>query len=681
MKFFLNTREASILDIIYTSEFPVNITEICSRLNISKRCVFYDFKAINYWLDENRVGHIMHQRGVGYFLNEQQKEKLHSALKDFGRLEYYQFLRHERVNIILCALLGLDGILTIDVFMDYCQVSRNTIISDLSFAKEEFEKYGLSLESSKGKGYYVIGDIIKKRSLFLYLFQDIKYLYDKDLIRFIDKKIVKAYLFLLNKIESNLNIVYVEGVLLSLAVLLSIIPSVESDFKLLSDINIEQIKKTNEFKTVQKYLGDFPLFEQIYITLHFLGSRVQLSRNPVETNAEDLELMNVCRHLVSDFENIACVRFENIDEVTNALFIHLKSSIYRYRYGIEIGNPLTEMIKEKYEHLFTITKLASASLAKYGGNASSDHEVAYLTIIFGSFMQSSKYIRKPIKILVLNSEGRTLERLLKNELEILIPNAAITFEADIHQVLDKIEYFHAVLSTSKLDTDIDYIKINSILSKQDHLAIMNKLSHYTFYDNHKFLLDSFLGVTDKFVSQDVSMQIRQYIDHNIHDNLSFKKTEEEKVPGILDVLSVDNIVFVEDIIPWNDSISITARPLLHKQYIEAAYVSQMIETVIENGPYIYFSPGVAIAHAGSNRQQILSMSMGIFKNQVVFGKDLYVQVVICLAPINYQSHLRIIKEINDFFEDEANYHKVIAMNDAEEVLDLIKEKLAPETQD
>lgn len=116
-----------------------------------------------------------------------------------------------------------------------------------------------------------------------------------------------------------------------------------------------EISRTDEYKLVCKYFGDFNESEQYYLSLHLLGSRLQTI--PITLMKEsDEESYTLAKALVAEFSRIACVEFDEIEEIEQALFAHLKTSLYRYRYGIQLSNPMLNDIKTQYPELFGITK-------------------------------------------------------------------------------------------------------------------------------------------------------------------------------------------------------------------------------------------------------------------------------------------------------------------------------------
>ena len=665
----LNTRELRILEMIFYSEVPIHVDEISDSLNISKRSVQYDIKNINYFLEKQKIAEIQSIYGEGYSFDSEQKREISDFVKKSNlTTHYYQFLPYERINIIMAYLTGKTKFSTLEELEELVNVSKNTIVSDLKLVKEVLKEFNIELVFTKNSGYHLTSDPVQSRSLFLYYFNEVRYLYKKDLVSFLNKKDIEDNLIILKQVEKELNTKYVEGVLESLAALLTVAPNTSITEEHFSDINLDQIKQKQEYLLVDKYLLGCPEFEKIYISLHLLGGRVQLTSDVINLEHEERKLFDLCRYMVFDFESIACVKFDDSNEVAETLFIHLRSSIYRYRYGIDIGNPLVETIKSKYKYLYEITRLVSADITKFLGIPATENEIAYLTIIFGSKMEKSRVVRDTFEIYVVCFESIGIKEMLKNELEYIIESSEIIFLDNLDQDI--------LLSIHQIDTELDYILINPILTNSDKTNIMNRIFNFSMKSNHSMLMESVFDMVSGYIDQKDRSSVYGELETLFENYAMVDYSTEQQSPSLLDVLFKQHIRVYEETYVWNEAIKASAKPLLEEERITENYVNTILNIIIQKGPYMYFGNGVFIAHAspkdGVNK---LSVSVSIFKNPVVFEGNLEVGIIINLAPIDYHKHLRIIKELLEIFEDEKNYKLFVEAESSKEVYRILEETL------
>lgn len=114
-------------------------------------------------------------------------------------------------------------------------------------------------------------------------------------------------------------------------------------------------------------------------------------------------------------------------------------------------------------------------------------------------------------------------------------------------------------------------------------------------------------------------------------------------------------------------IRMKAQPLLNSNKIQAGYVDKMLNNIIQQEPYIYLEPGLAIAQARpEDGVNSLGLSMGIFPKGVDFSEDLIANIILVLAPIDHEAHLKILREIMAFFGVMANFKELISIKSSKE---------------
>ena len=175
------------------------------------------------------------------------------------------------------------------------------------------------------------------------------------MLSFFNRKEIHDYYSRLARVTAELRMDYVDGNLFSIAALLPIMQD-STDELHFPGLKENKIFSSREFQQVQKLFPGLRQEEQIYLTLHLLGSRLSVSTDKIFEDKSDQSIYAIVKTLVTEFEKIKCVYFDNRDELERALFIHIRSSLYRLRYGIQLGNPMREDIVREYYNLFNITR-------------------------------------------------------------------------------------------------------------------------------------------------------------------------------------------------------------------------------------------------------------------------------------------------------------------------------------
>lgn len=135
-----------------------------------------------------------------------------------------------------------------------------------------------------------------------------------------------------------------------------------------------------------------------------------------------------------------------------------------------------------------------------------------------------------------------------------------------------------------------------------------------------------------------------------------------------DILKNSNILLNQACKDWKEAITKAADLLMEEEAIEASYITAMIKSVEEYGPYIVVGKHLALAHArpedGVNKLGVSVMSL---KDPVYFGNpdNDPVRLVFCLAAVDSYSHLNIMRNLIDLINDEEKVKRLIAAQNIE----------------
>lgn len=133
----------------------------------------------------------------------------------------------------------------------------------------------------------------------------------------------------------------------------------------------------------------------------------------------------------------------------------------------------------------------------------------------------------------------------------------------------------------------------------------------------------------------------------------------------------ENMQSVETIDNWKEAIEIAAQPLLDKGVIEEGYVSNMIQSVKDNGPYIVLNDYFALPHAkaGEGVNEV-GLSLLTVKEPVdLEGKP--VKIFLVLAAVDSSAHLEVLSEISELLMEEEAYSVFLSgdLNKIENILE------------
>ena len=251
----LNQRCEKILSILTHESGYVSLKRLSEKTGVSRRSIYYDICKINEWLEEHDIQELEPERGKGIFISAGDKEKILDALDEKEYEEYYQFLPSERVKLVICSVIHSRRPVYIEQLIDLCHVSRNTVFGDIRVAIQRLHEYSLELNYESKCGYYLTGDPIQIRALFILYYEELRPLCASGLIPFLNRSSVQEYYDRLCALKDELGIEYVEGSLDALALLLPIM--YQSTDKLeFAGLKRTELFESMEYQMVCKYFPD-----------------------------------------------------------------------------------------------------------------------------------------------------------------------------------------------------------------------------------------------------------------------------------------------------------------------------------------------------------------------------------------------------------------------------------------
>ena len=100
------------------------------------------------------------------------------------------------------------------------------------------------------------------------------------------------------------------------------------------------------------------------------------------------------------------------------------------------------------------------------------------------------------------------------------------------------------------------------------------------------------------------------------------------------------------------------------------YTESMIEAVLENGPYIVITPGIALAHGRPSEAVLeIGLSLVTLAEPVVFGNEANdpVRLVLGLCATDHNSHIDIMAELATFLGEVESVNSVLNAVDSDQI--------------
>lgn len=694
---YLNERTQKVINMMSKRSSALSIKEMANELGVSTRTVYNELDRANDWLKMKELPCLQVVRGHVQPFSAEETARIESIVGLEKSQDDYIFTPSERTKIIICQIISSGNAVYVEELMKSCQVSRNTIFADLQAVIAQLYSYKLELGYEKKRGYWIDGDAIHVRAIFFLYFNMLEPLFEMGKISFLNMEEVEENLKRLEQIEAVLKVKYVRNDMLALA---AMIPIMERGYDQLyfSDLDIKKVQSAKEYHFVQEYFPELSETEKIYLTLHFLGGRLSSYSSNDSDSEKNETIMEIARNLVVEFERKACVVFSQKDKLIQELYRHIEASIYRYRFGIQIGNTLAEAVKREYPYIFDVTRSAVRYMEQQIRAQISDSEVAYLVMHFGAHLEYAEHDEKELRILVVCINGMATGNMISHELKRLLPQAKIVGVHAAADIVNPQNMCDIIVSSVKMKTVVPVIVVNPILNDFDRKNILNHpliRSKIGFVD-----MDALFQVVKKYVLPEKYKELRYDLER------FFVKSSEEKQPilspdvwRLTDFLTEDRIVFLESngrkrgektgkyalpdhLKDWERALYTTAFPLIERKSIDENYVQCIIKRLVESGPYMFVTKDLVLAHARpENGVKHLDLAIGIAPEGVTFAEGKKARIIFLLVVEDQQKHMGILRDIRKALAKSPQIDVLAATEDAKEVCDILRGRLNNDSEE
>ncbi|MFD2044759.1 BglG family transcription antiterminator [Ornithinibacillus salinisoli] len=695
----LDKRRAYLLSVIMQESEPVQAKVLSESIGVSQRTIYYDLQHLNDWLIEQQLEPIQNIYGKGYDLPETSRSNLKTQGIQVTEEYDYQFSEIERNFLLIVKLLSENAPSTMKQFMELTQMSRGTVVKDLQKVKQKMLKHGLDLIYSRPKGYQIKGveenkrkllsDVLsytflnKESEVFRSKVYDLLYPYAEQRNDTIHER--EEILAIIGEAERELGLSLTDEMVEILSIqLIVVMKRVNAQQLIIIDPEEKNVLRESAYfqasqfiaeKLLSRFHVEIPDDEKCFITMHLLGSKVHHDDFSTYSERELSGLQKVVERMVTDFQNNACVIFDDRKGLEKNLISHIKPTYYRLKYGVNYSNQLTESIKTNYIDIFHFTRQVIMHLEYYVGKSIPEDEIAYIALHFGGWLtKEKKQVNVNYRAIIVCENGIGTSNMLKTQLESLIAGLDVVTIQSIREFNVNRQEVDVIFSTNFImEKEVPVIHVPAILSNMDKERILQQV-------NDLFGLES----AEYDESKNFIDMIEQYA--SIHDELGLKaaltkllkerihQAKEVRKPLLHELLTEKTIQVKTSVSDWEEAIREAAAPLLSEKVIRPEYVQAMIDNVHELGPYIVIAPNIALPHARpESGVERLGMSFLKLDEPVYFSdKEKHrVQLIIVLAAIDNETHLKALSQLTELLSNETNVKRLIDSNKTEEVLEII----------
>ncbi|WP_210139748.1 BglG family transcription antiterminator [Staphylococcus sp. GDY8P120P] len=657
-----------------------------TKFNISRRQLGYRIKKINEWLIKQGCP-IIERTSQGFFIvDDVIKNFLNVSIESVQQENEQVYTAYQRAHLILLMLFKEDEILSLNHFSIDLKVSKNTVLNDLKQLKQLLKPYDVKLQYTRQEGYCLNSNEIENRKLFIRLIDKVFTLnitqgdvlkslsFDEDKLQIIDRQI--------NKIEQYLENKFIDQSTETLRYKLYFILRRIEYNKTISPILIgyDDLSDTEEYQATEiltANYSDIPRQEKLFITLQLLSTSVHWSELSDVKFLPELRL--ALETMISEFEKITFITFEDHESLLNQLMLHMKPAFYRIRYGLSDVDSLQNTLKEDYKELFHLVKISSKPMEKFFDQALPDNEIAYLTMLIGGTLRrQDEDIEKKVKAVVVCTQGTSISQMMLQELRSVFPEFIFLDALSLREFNNYSLNFDLVFSPMHVLTHKKLYITKAILTAQEKQDLRQLVFGQL---NHSFETDLQVEKMLSAIREHAQIHNEAALIHeiksqfeNVHTYASIKTSSISLTHhfNLQDLLPKHHIQFGSNITEVEEAIRQAAQPLFIQDYINNDYIETMVESFDDT--YMVINQNIAIPHAENNQNvNRTAMSMLILDKPLVLSSDIEVSVFVVIAATDKFKHLRPLLQLRDLAQDKYCIKNIIQTGSRTHVFETIRQ--------
>jgi transcriptional antiterminator len=595
---------------LLNSEGPVKIDNIAQQLKVSNRTVRNDLIMVEQFLKDRELT-LQKRPGIGIQLQGADQTRLQVANE--VRVHTYSiepYSPQERKNNILKRLFMSEGSVTIKKIAQELYVSNVTIQKDLENIEKWLKSFDLKLVRRTNYGIKIAGREENCRNAIANLivsnrgYTELQEMLYNDSAPKIDYNTRNKLAGLINidyqrlekivnRSEETMGYQFTTEAFASLVIHIAIAIKRLQDGRdiILSHATLADLKTKNEYQFAKQIADDIqdqfgiklPDQEIGYILFHILGSKLQRSPDQdigvIFEGEDDQELAIImAKEIISIAQKALSVDFSHDKQALHGLVLHLRPTINRLEYDLNLRNPLLQQIKEDYPEIFGVAWIASTVFERHLGKKITEEEIGYIALHLGAAIERQK---KPVRALVVcpSGMGRSqflaikLERHFK-EIEISKVTSIITLQHTILQDID------LIISTVPVTAPKPVLVISPLLNQTDILKLSTYIAGFRKQPHNPIISKELIQINVSYDSKEAAIQ------------------------------------------------DMCARLIAHG-YVKADFEQSVLKR--ENSHSTEIGKGVAIPHGfpqSVNRSQI---ALAVLKRPVKWGHGEYVDIIFMLA--------------------------------------------------
>lgn len=654
--------QKQIISILLDAKEPITMVKLAEMVSLSEKTVRNYLKDLGEELGENGI-ELIKKPNVGVFLHgDEEKRAWLLRSIDNNRNEAVEFSPEARREYILSVLLKTRDTYTIQLLSDDLYCSKSTITNDLVPVEKWLKDHDLELKRKQNQGLWIEGNEEDFRRAMSDLFYEMK---EEPLDTQVDEGELDYRIDVANykKIKAmfpRIDLLRIQQIILEAEDKLeySFTDQAFVNFIVHIAIVIERIRNNKSIETPEETVNfseenadeyrvaewivqrigkefklDIPKSEVYYISLHILGARIQeqVGFEDIDSllGSQDEIYLSIAKDMISLVSDVLKVDLNDDKLLLLALTIHLRPTIVKLKYGLNLRNPILDRIKKEYTSIFGAVWACSSIFERYMNITINEDEIGYIALHFAVALYR---INKRIKALVVCTSGVGTSQMVASRIKKKFGEIDIISIIPMKKLDDKLareaDIIISTIPIEKPGSNIVYI--STLMDELDVLKIRKAI------DN--------IGSTEIDVSEMNKTKLNAY-DGIIDEGLCFIDEHRNEFPEIIEYYS---------------------GLMESKGYVKKGFSQNVLER--ENKSSTYIGKGISIPHSREEFVIVPKICIISLKKPVHWhGNELKIIVILALRFKDVTTTKSFFKNFYNILDNNEAINKVLNAADSVEI--------------
>lgn len=666
----MNSYIVQILHILLSNNGEIDLSSVMKNLHITKRMFLYYWKQLNEYLKQCSLPETVMKDDILKINVENTKDLMVTLIKAVP-LSTYILNAIERQECVLIKIgITKDAIRLEDLISEF-DVSRNTMIKDITAIKKYLTKFDIQLSSKQKCGYVLEGDEYTIRYIIMkaYHHRDNIYIdmFKKNLMLSHLQDYVKTDEYILDEIQDilieserlgNENFIFLVLPDLSQTLLLMYMRSQKCMVDLSIHITLDKNRRMLDFITTK--LNDYGIelhgSQAAYVYLILQSAKV----SSLDIAEYEDDVIALAHSIITEFEAASQLNLTYHKSLLDMFLLHIKSMYYRTKYKIKITN-FQEIETEEHQGFYYLTKKIMENISRTYNLLIDDDEIRFLSYYFTCL--ENKDVKDAItqeNIVVVCVSGLGSSVFLKHQLTKLFENLMPIVISDIRNINHIVNKdTKLIITTMDFDRnqhlDKDVIKVNTVLSQQNKRELLTWFLNDNIQKKENIVVHDIIDIIKSYTI----IQNQEKLFQQLHQYFNVSTIGEQELP-LKDMFDEQYIRIYDKADTWQQMVYLASEPLIKDDVIKRAYLDDIIQVIEQYGLYCECLNGVLVAHA-SPHQNVKRpvLSLAVF-HQPLFIKKWQKEIssVFILGVVDKESHAFAFSQLITKLSQDELYKKL-----------------------